>query len=64
MPRPVELDVWNLIAFNALTRFQENKLPNSGIIRCPRSIILQFFDRTDFEYLYQEKNNSYYKLKG
>jgi hypothetical protein len=63
-PSTVKLSSWTLIAFNAFTRYQNNTLPTSGDINCPRSIILNFFNETDFEFLCQEKNITHYKIRG
>lgn len=60
---PSRLSSWTLIAFSAFMRYQNNTLPISGDINCPRSIILNFFNETDFVFLCQEKNITHYKIR-
>ena len=59
----VKLSSWTLIAFDAFIRYRNNTLPISGSINCPRSIILDFFNEADFEFLCQEKNITHYKIR-
>ena len=41
--RAIEMGIYNYRAAKAFTKFQKGTLPKEGVIKCPRSIILNYF---------------------
>lgn len=61
--RAIEMGIYNYRAAKAFTKFQKGTLPKEGVIKCPRSIILNCFHKDCFYMLCQTDNKTYYKLK-
>ena len=62
--RAIEIGLYHYRAAKAFTKFQKNVFPKRGVIKCPRSIVLNYFHRKYFDKIWQMNNKTYYILKS
>jgi hypothetical protein len=58
------VSLWKNNALVVWQKYLNNCLPKEGIFNCPREFVLRHFSKDDFEYLTQNQNKTYYKLKN
>ena len=61
--RAIEMGLYHYRAAKAFTKWQKNTLPKKGTLKCPRSIVLNYFHREYFDKIWQMDNKTYYTLK-
>ena len=59
----IQVGKWHYSATLAYQRFLAKQLPEEGAISCPITILLQYFTRENFSFIYQSQNKTFYKLQ-